>query len=226
MERKNPIDYMIKVILAEDHNIVRNGIRNLLEQDGSFTIIGEAPNGAEVLNLIARGHVPDLLLADMNMPELGGIEVAGQLKASHPQIKTILLTMLDHEKYVVKAFKAGVSGYLLKNVSSNELVFALKHVHIDGRYVCNELALRFLDHLMNRSDMTENADQDLSVELSKRETEVLTLIAEGYTNQEIADRLFTSKRTIEGYRQSMIEKTGTRNTAALIRFALQNGIVN
>lgn len=215
----------LKIILAEDHNIVRKGIKNLLENADGFEVIGEALNGKEVLALIDKGLVPDIVLADMNMPEMDGIELTAQLKDKVPPIKTVLLTMMDHEKYVTRAFGAGVCGYLLKNVSADELIFALKHIRKEGRYICSEISLYLLDRLIHQPETPEPAPQT-EIEFSRRETEVLTLIAEGYTNQEIADQLFTSKRTVEGHRQSMIEKTNTRNTAALIKFALQNNIIS
>lgn len=216
---------MIKIILAEDHNIVRKGIRNLLETVDIFEVIGEALNGSEVLTLIEKGLKPDIILADMNMPELGGIEVAEKVKEILPSVKTVLLTMLDHERYVIKAFNAGAVGYLLKSISSDELIFAIKHVCKEGRYICSELSLRFMDRLIQLPD-TSLSDHHMDIEFSKRELQVLSLIAEGYTNQEIADQLFTSKRTVEGHRQSLIDKTSTRNTAALIKFALMNGVIN
>lgn len=214
---------MINIILAEDHNIVRNGIRSLLEKEPQFKIIGEAVNGKEVLDMLNAGLKPDIILADMNMPVLNGLELVGKLHSAAHQAKVIILTMLDLEKYVVQAFKSGASGYLLKSISADEMVFAIKHIHEDGRYVCSELALRFLDRLVLLPD--QGAKNESDVDFSKRELEVLTLIAEGFTNQEIADKLFTSKRTVEGHRQSLIDKTDARNTAALIKFAMLNGII-
>lgn len=216
---------MIKIILAEDHNIVRNGIKNLLEQDGNFQIVGEANNGKEVLDLLEKGAQPNVVLADMNMPQMDGIELIGELKKQVPRVKSVLLTMLDHEKYVIKAFKAGAMGYLLKNIGAAELIFSLKHVCKENRYLCSELAMRFLDRMALVPDLPVHKESDLSIDFSKREIEVLSLIAEGFTNQEIADQLFTSKRTVEGHRQSLIDKTGMRNTAALVKFALVNGII-
>lgn len=218
-------EVMIRIILAEDHNIVRNGIKNLLEKVPGFEIAGEAINGAEVLQLINSGVKADIILADMNMPVMGGIAMAEKLNEISPVTKVIVLSMIDHEKYVLKAFKSGVLGYLLKNVGADELVFAIKHVHGDGRYICSELSLRFMDRLVQMPE-TLNNDDGADVEFTKRELEVLMLAAEGYTNQEIADKLFTSKRTVEGHRQSMINKTSTRNTIALIKYALKHGIIN
>jgi DNA-binding NarL/FixJ family response regulator len=216
---------MINVILAEDHNIVRDGIRNLLEKEKDLKIVGEALNGQEVLDLLNTGISADIILADINMPILNGIEMTTKLAASALSVKVVILSMLDHERYVIQAFQAGVSGYLLKNISSDELIFALRHINTEGRYVCSELALRFLDRLVAQPDRRQH-EEETGIEFSTRDIEVLMLIADGLTNQEIADRLFTSKRTVEGYRQTLIEKTGTRNTAALIRYAIVHGLIN
>lgn len=216
---------MIRIILAEDHNIVRDGIRNLLDKQPNFDVVAEATNGAEVLKIVQEGVEADVILADMNMPVMGGMELAEKLKEAGSNAKFIMLTMIDHEKYVMKAFKTGIAGYLLKNISADELVFAINHIHVDGNYICSELAMRFM-HRLAEMPATTATDDIPEVEFTKRELEVLALTAEGYTNQQIADKLFTSKRTVEGHRQSMINKTGTRNTIALIKYALQHGIVN
>src|SRR5690606_34249411 len=125
----------------------------------------------------------------------------------------------DNEKYVAQAFAAGASGYLLKNVSADELLFSLKHVNVGGKYLCSELSLRLLDKLLypgaNHPDLNPDA-----VEFSMREIEILNLLVEGFTNHEIADKLFISKRTVEGHRQNMIVKAKVRNTAGLIRYAV------
>ncbi|MCJ8210465.1 response regulator transcription factor [Mucilaginibacter sp. RS28] len=215
---------MIKIILAEDHNIVRNGIKSLLEKDSQFSIIGEAVNGQDVLDMLDSGHNPDVILADMNMPVVGGLELINRLnEVGHPA-KIVVLTMLDHEKYIIQAFKAGAKGFLLKNVGSLEMIFAIKQVADNNQYLCSELSLRMLNKLMHAPEPSLENLSD--VDLSKREMEVLNLIADGFTNQEIADKLFTSKRTVEGHRQSLLDKTNTRNTAALVRFALVNSIIN
>jgi DNA-binding NarL/FixJ family response regulator len=216
---------MIKIILAEDHNIVRNGIRSLLEKEKDFEVTGEAVNGKEVLALLEKEITADIVLADMNMPELSGIELIANLKQLVPSCKVIVLSALDHEKYVVQAFQTGANGYLLKSVSPDELIFAIRHVCDGSQYICSELTSRFLNRLLSMPD-TVTTELAEGIEFSSRETEILGLIAEGYTNQEIADKVFTSKRTVEGHRQALIEKTGARNTAALVRFALINGIIN
>jgi DNA-binding NarL/FixJ family response regulator len=216
---------MIDIVLAEDHNIVRNGIISLLEKETDIRVVGAATNGNEVLDLLAKGTHADVILADMNMPEMGGLELAEAIKKLHPDCKVIMLSALDHEKYVIKAFQAGVSGYLLKSVSADELVFAVKHTIVNNLYICSELTSKFLKRLLTIPDPSALHEiQD--VEFNAKEIEVLGLISEGFTNQEIADKLFSSKRTVESQRQALIDKTGSRNTAALVRFAIINGIVN
>lgn len=216
---------MIRIVLAEDHNIVRDGIRNLLEKEKDFKIAGEALNGQEVIDLLEGGITTDIILADINMPVMNGIEMSQRLRELNLNAKIIVLSMLDHERYVLQAFKAGANGYLLKNISADELIFAIRHIHMDGRYICSELSLRFLDRLIQQPDRSQH-EHETGIEYSTREIEVLMLVADGLTNQEIADRLFTSKRTIENYRQALIEKTETKNTASLIRYAIQHGLIN
>lgn len=215
---------MIEVLLAEDHNIVRNGIRMLLEADQNINVAGEAVNGREVLGFISKGVKVDVVLADINMPELDGLSLLKEMEKNSPDTKIVMLSMHDNEKYVAQAFLDGASGYLLKNVNADELIFSIKHVHNGGKYLCSELAMRMLDKLVN-SPSNSFSPGESKIEFSMREVEVLHLIAEGLTNLEMADKLFISKRTIEGHRQSLIEKTGVRNTAALIRYAILNGII-
>ena len=212
---------MIKVLLAEDHNIVRNGIRMLLETDQEIHIVAEATNGKDVLKYIAQGEAIDIVLADINMPEMDGITLIQELRSLSSTTKVVILSMHDKEKYVMQAFSKGAAGYLLKSVSAEELIFGIKHIYSGSRYLCAELAMKMLDKLSSVQFTTG----ELSSEFSSRELEVLKLIAEGLTSSEMSDKLFISKRTIEGHRQSLIDKTGSKNTAALIRFAVINGIV-
>src|SRR5690606_26272691 len=214
---------MIRIILAEDHNIVRNGIKILLDGEEEFNVAGEATDGKEVLELLKNIEKIDLVITDINMPEMDGIALLKELKTAYPEIRVVMLSMLDSEEFVSQAFSAGASGYLLKNISSDELVFAIKHVSLGHRYLCSELSIKLLERVMNSSTLTPVIDTN--IEFSSREIEVLNLIAEGLTNLEMSEKLFLSKRTIEGHRQSLIEKTGSRNTAALIRFAVLNGFV-
>lgn len=214
----------IKILLAEDHTIVRNGIIALLNDETEIEIIADAKNGQEVLNYLESGIEPDVILTDINMPGMNGIELIANLKENYPNIKVLILTMLEHEKYVIQCLDAGAQGYLLKNVNITEIVFAIKQITSGYKYICTGITLKLLSQT---SINNENALSGLKsdVEISKREIEILGLIAEGYTNSEIADKLFTSKRTIEGNRQNLLEKTGTKNTAALVSFVVRNKII-
>lgn len=216
---------MLKVILAEDHNIVRNGIRMLLENEPDFEVIGEATNGKEVLELLEGNVEAGLILADINMPVMDGMSMLKAIRRNYPDVKVIFLSMLDNEKYISQAFREGASGYVFKNVSSDELIFSLKQVNSGSRYLCTELALNLLDRSLQESPVFTTVLES-NIEFSQREVEVLQLIAEGLTNTEIAEKIFISKRTVEGHRQSILEKTGSKNTATLIRFAVLNGFIS
>jgi len=216
---------MIQVLLAEDHNIVRNGIKMLLGSDKEIHVAGEATNGREALEFISNNEGIDVILADINMPELDGISLIKEAHNLTPNIRVVILSMHDNDKYVSQAFQEGASGYLLKSVSADEMIFSLKHVKAGGKYLCSELSIKMLEKLSQKS-VNSVAENVSNIEFSMREIEVLHLIADGLTNSEMSEKLFLSKRTIEGHRQSLIEKTGSKNTAALIRYAVLNGIIN
>ena len=215
---------MLKILLAEDHNIVRNGIKMLLETESSIQVVGEMINGLEVLEYLDSGGRADIVLTDINMPDLDGISLTREVRNRFPEVKVVILSMHDNEKYISQAFMEGAVGYLLKNISAEELVFSLKHVEMGKKYLCAELGVNMLNKLITSGGM----DQDLApsdMEFSARELEVLHLIGEGLTNLEMADKLFISKRTVEGHRQSLLDKTGSRNTATLIRYAATTGLL-
>jgi two-component system response regulator NreC len=214
---------MINILLAEDHNIVRNGIKMLLESDQDIKVEGEAVNGAEVMKLLAS-HEVDIIIADINMPEMDGIQLLKEVRVRYPKIKVIMLSMHDHEKYVMEAFKNGANGYLLKNIGAEELIFAVKFVNQGGKYLCAELTMSLMEILV-QSKQYLMAMPDNEIDFSLRELEILQLIAEGLTNLEMSEKLFLSKRTIEGHRQSLLDKTGAKNSAALIRYGVLHGLI-
>ncbi|WAC40163.1 response regulator transcription factor [Pedobacter sp. SL55] len=214
---------MIKIILAEDHNIVRNGIKLLLEADEQIKVLGEAINGLGVMKLLASNEV-DIIIADINMPEMDGMQLLREVKAKYPKIKVVMLSMHDHEKYVMEAFKNGGDGYLLKNISAEELIFAIKFVCRGYRYLCAELTMSLMDTMLQSKKYLMTMS-DNEIDFSLRELEILQLIAEGLTNLEMSEKLFLSKRTIEGHRQSLLDKTGSKNSAALIRYGVLHGLI-
>lgn len=213
----------IKVFLVEDHNIVRNGIRTLLERQPDIEIAEEAETVNETLEKLRTGIHVDIILSDINMPDLSGLDLINIIKPEFPGIKIIMLTMLDHENYIKQTITAGASGYLLKNIDIEQMLFAIRHISAGGKYICSEIVFEMLKKQLNSPSETMSSQV---VDLSQREEEVLHLIADGFTNQEIADKLFTSRRTVEGHRQNLLEKTGTKNTATLIRYAIRNSIIS
>ncbi|GAB3539973.1 response regulator transcription factor [Pontibacter brevis] len=215
---------LIRVILTDDHNIIRQGLRSLLEGDDDVEVVGEASNGQELLELL--DHIAaDVVLMDINMPVMDGYEATKQVKEQFPDVKVLALSMLNSEPFVQKMMENGASGYILKNTGKAELRSAIKLVASGSQFMCADLAIKFLHKSSGPEEETEKANRSNSV-LSKRELEVLGLIAEGYTNAEIADKLFTSKRTIETHRQNILEKTNAKNTANLVKYAIQNGYIS
>jgi DNA-binding NarL/FixJ family response regulator len=219
MEEQKPV----KVIITEDHMILRQGLRMLLSEDPEIEVIGEAGNGVELMELLAQMPA-DVVLMDINMPEMDGFEATQHVTAEYPETKVIALSMLNSLPYVHKIMSCGASGYMLKTTGKDELRSAIKLVAGGTNYICSELSISILSNTMSpvaaRNQIVEQ------VGLSKREVEVLALIAEGFTNAEIADKLFTSKRTIETHRQNILEKTGAKNTANLIKYAIGHKIID
>ncbi|RZM09993.1 MAG: response regulator transcription factor [Pedobacter sp.] len=215
---------MLNVLLVEDHNVVRNGLKLLLETDQTIKIVAEAINGRQALDILAKNNEIDLVLSDINMPEMDGIALINALKETGSTVSVVLLSMLDKETTVNEAFRAGAAGYLLKSSSTDELLFALKHVHSGERYLCATLAIRLLSLNFERGAQSK-IPLPLEIELSSREIEILELIAKGLTNQEMSDSLFLSKRTVEGHRQGLLDKFAVRNSAELIYHAMRTGLI-
>lgn len=214
---------MISVFLADDHDIVREGIRSLLENEPWIRIVGEARNGKDLLSKLSM-PLPDVVLMDMNMPVMNGLECTRILKKEFPSVKILMLSMHDYETYLIDMLEAGADGYILKNSSKDELLFAIKRVADNNKYIGTEFTMNMLAKY-KASEGFSDSRQKPNVELSDREMDVLQLIADGLTNIEIAQKLFTSVRTIETRRKKLLEKTGTTNTATLIRFAVNAGLI-
>lgn len=218
---------MINIILVDDHKIIRDGIRAFLREEKDITVTGEAGNGRELLQVLASTEQPHVILMDINMPDMDGFEATKAILEQFPEIKIMVLSMLDHEKYVQKMLDAGAAGYTLKNTGKDELLFGIRTVAAGNKFICTDIGLCFLNKLVKGPVVSFNQSTEKKAsDLSQREIEVLKLIAEGLTNAEIADKLFTSKRTIESHRQNIIEKTQVKNTASLIKYALTQGIID
>ena len=215
---------MIRVFIVDDHTLIRDGLRALLEADPAFAVVGEAGNGQELLDRLPT-VAADVVLLDLNMPVLDGLATTHRLAAEYPHLRILLLSMMTHERTIGEALAAGAHGYVLKNADKYEVVAALRGVAAGKRFLCSEIGLGLLEKILLQESRNPASDKALGVPLTHREREILQLVASGLTNQQIADQLFTSKRTVESHRQNLLDKTGAPNTAALVKHAMEYGLL-
>jgi two-component system response regulator NreC len=209
------------VLLADDHQLVRQGIRNLLEVEADFEVVGEAGNGGEAIRL-CRETAPDVLVVDIMMPGENGLEVIKQVHRSSPGTRIVVLSMHTNEGYVLEALRHGASGYVLKDSSAEELIDAIHTVMQGGRFLSPRFVQDAISAYIEAGDRSSSEGVEV---LSVRERQVLQLSAEGYSASEIADHLTLSARTAETYREQVMRKLGLRNRTDLIRYALVHGII-
>ncbi len=213
---------MTTIILADDHPIVRRGLRAVLEVEKGFSLIGEAGDGLEAVRMVENLE-PDILITDMMMPGLTGLEVTRQIKHRVPKTKIIILSMHASESYVLEALRNGANGYVLKDTASEELVAAIRDVIAGRRYLSSQLSERAIETYILKAESTVEDSYD---SLTTREREVLKLAAEGSTNNEIAERLFISPRTAETHRANLMKKLALSNHTELIRYAIRRGVLS
>lgn len=212
---------MTTVVLADDHPFVRLGLLALLKTERDFSVVGEALDGLEAVALVERLK-PDVLVLDLMMPGLSGLEVMRRIVPHAPDTRVIVLSSYDREDYVLEALRSGARGYVLKDSCVAELVRAVREVAAGRRYLSRSLSQRAIDAYVQKA---EAAAPDVYEALTDREREVLHLAAEGRTNTEIATRLFISPRTVETHRASLMRKLGLQTQTDLIRYALRKGIL-
>ena len=210
---------MIKVLLADDHSIVREGLRKVLEDDNEIKVIAEAPNGETAFDM-PISEQPDVAVIDISMPGMDGLEVTNRMSAYCPGIPVLILTMHEEEQYVIRALEAGAMGYVTKQSAPEQLVAAVKKIYNGGRYLTEKageaLALRLI---------RGNTDKSLTESLSMRELQVLRKLATGSTNREIATSYNISVKTVDTYRSRLLKKLNLRNNADLSRYAIANKLV-
>ncbi len=212
----------IRILLADDHKITRDGLRSLLEQQSSMQVVGEAENGRQAIRM-AMELKPDVVVMDISMPELNGIEATRQIRADLPDTKVIALSMYADRRYVTGMMKAGVSGYLIKNCAFDELVSAITAVVGNQSY----LSPRIADTVMkDYAHILEQGDASIDTILTPREREVLQLIAEGLPTRQIADRMHVSIKTVETHRQQVMRKLNAKSVAELTKIALREGLTS
>jgi DNA-binding NarL/FixJ family response regulator len=208
----------IRIIITDDHQLFRNGLKILLDSFPEFEVTGEASNGEEFLKLIKTTQA-DVALMDINMPEMDGIEATRKALKINPDLNIIALSMYGEEEYYYKMVDAGAKGFILKDSDIKEVKEAIQTVVKGGSYFSQELLYQVIQKIKHRESESKTAN------LSKREKEVLLKICEGLSNQEIADTLFISKRTVDKHRANLLGKTNSKNTASLILFAIRNKLI-
>ena len=213
---------MTTIILADDHNIVRQSLRLLLEAEEDFEVVGEAADGLEVAGLVERLH-PDVLVLDVMMPGINGLEVTWQVRQSYPETRVVILSMHANEAYVLAALRNGADGYVLKDSSAEDLLQAVREVALGRRYLSPPFSQLSLETYLEK---TQSTAVDIQDALTARERELLHLAAAGHTSAEIAAMLSISPRTAETHRANMMRKLGLHAQADLIRYALQRGIIS
>ena len=213
---------MTDIILAEDHQIVREALRLLLETQPDFRVVAETGDGLDALRLV-ESHKPDVLIADLMMPHLSGLEVARRTRSVSARTRVIVLSMHDAESYVVEALAAGVAGYVLKKSSSSELIFAIRQA-LEGKvYLSPSLNERAIEAYMSRAK--ESQADDLLNTLTDREREIFPLAAQGLSAPQIAEALSLSARTVEMHRGNLMKKLGLKSQTELVKYAVKRGVV-
>ena len=213
----------IRILLADDHKIFRDGLRSLLEQEALVAVVGEAGNESEVLAQLEQ-HAIDVILMDIDMGVSNGIETTATVRGRYPQTHVLVLSMHSDINYIVGMLDVGATGYVLKNTGKDELLTAIRAVAGGDTYYSNQVSARLVEHLHSRKRISSPRNSG-DVPLTKREVEVLRLIAEEFSNPEIAQQLFISIRTVDTHRRNLIEKLGVKNTAGLVKYAIKNGLI-
>ncbi len=211
----------IRVFLADDHAVVRDGLQFILEDQADITVVGEAANGHEAVAQV-RKLKPDVVVMDIAMPELNGIEATRQIRTELPRTQVVMLSVYSSSEHIYRALKAGARGYLLKESAGAEVVIAVRMVHAGRRYLCQKIADTMIDTYISQRETAE-AKSPLG-RLSNREREVLQLVVEGKSSKEIANILHLSPKSVETYRSRLMQKLGVHDLPSLVKFAIQHGL--
>ena len=215
----------IQIVIADDEQLFRKGIRFLLEKVDDFEILFEAEDGQQLVELLdASDRVPDIILMDLKMPHLNGVESTKVIHKKYPDIKIIALTSYDGKSFIINMIDVGASSYLLKNTSPKDVVFTIREVFEKGFFYNEEVMKMIHENLLSSNGKKIRSDLDKKL-LSKREIEVLELICAEYTTNEIAEKLFISPRTVDGHRNNLLLKTGSKNVAGLVIYGIQKKLV-
>ncbi len=212
----------IKVLVADDHTIVRDGICALLRLAGDIEVVGEAANGKEALEMV-RKLMPDVVLMDISMPVMGGLEATRRIHKEFPRTKVLVVTQYDDKEYVFPVIEAGAHGFISKTAASSELASGIRSVHRGDSFLSPSVAKLLIEDYQRGTNVRETCDPYR--QLTDREKEILKLLAEGYTTQEIANMLVISSKTVEGHKTNLMAKLDVHNRIDLVKYALRKGII-
>jgi DNA-binding NarL/FixJ family response regulator len=215
---------VIKVLLVDDHRILREGVRALLADEPSIAVIGEARDGAEAVAQVDTLD-PDVVVMDLLMPQMSGLEATAIIREQHPGVKVLILSMYDDDEYVQQVIQAGASGYVLKGVAADELVLAINEVYRGSSFLYPAIAAKLIEDYVRRVRNDDAAEAGVSEPLTPREREVLKLIAEGNTNQDVAKTLSVSKKTVESHRANIMRKLDAHDVTELVKYAIRTGLI-
>jgi len=211
----------IRILIADDHKIFRDGIRALLDKEKHISVVGDVANAGEVIDFLEKNEA-DVILMDIDMGKTDGIDATFILKKKYPEVNVLALSMYGEHNYILKMIEAGANGYILKNAGKEELLTAINSVAAGGSYFSREVSLRLFENI-NKLHKTTSSNSEIP--LTNREIEILKLIAQEFSNSEIADKLFISIRTVDTHRRNLIEKLGVKNTAVLVKYAIKKGLI-
>ncbi len=216
---------MIKILIADDHTMFVDGIESILQAEEDIKVVGRCYEGNQVADFVSKNNV-DIILLDVNLPDMSGIEVCKEIVEKFPNIKVLAISMFNEESYVSEILNNGAKGYILKNTGREELLKAIKVVNSGSTYFSKEVTETIMKGLMNRRKASNSKTSNEIPKISRREKEVLKLIAEEFTTQEIADKLFISLKTVESHRSNLLAKLNARNSAGLVRISIENGLLD
>lgn len=216
------MNYTIRLVIADDHEIFRDGLALMLSKQENLSLVGQAGDGKELIAIVEEMH-PDLVITDIKMPHLDGIETTRLLLQKNPHLKIIALSMFDEDNLIVEMLEAGAKGYLLKNADKKEILEAISTVFEDNIFYCKHTSAKLATMIVKSRFDTHKKNRDII--FSNREKEIIGLICRQFTAQQIGDQLYLSKRTVEGYRIKIMEKMEAKNTAGVVIFALKNNLI-
>ncbi len=214
-----------KILIVDDHEVVRDGLRNILTSLDNISIAGEAGNGEDAVKMYSSLK-PDLVIMDISMPGMNGIEATRVIKEKDPDARILILTMHDNQEYLNQIIRSGAKGFILKNTDKEELLDAVKTVASGDNFFSKDISKLIIDNYIRTAKETEKNDGYKEVPLTKREIEILKLIASDYSNQEIANILYISYNTVDTHRKNIMHKLSIKNTAGLVRYAIEKGLIS